>query len=136
MSGIELLPFVWALPLAYFAASYGKNGGHLLSDSSSPEDHPAPESLGKQQRKQHKQYLHRVYQGLPGHWTLDNGDKYEDESSLRGVPSANHHGRRRAYLGDDEEEQDDAGLMTILFTGSECMCLLPYVLPENTHKQP
>lgn len=23
MSGVELLPFVWALPLTYFAASYG-----------------------------------------------------------------------------------------------------------------
>lgn len=43
MSGVELLPFVWALPVAYIAASYG----------TSPREDQGPEIA------------------LPGHWNLD-----------------------------------------------------------------
>jgi len=130
MSGVELLPFVWALPLAYFAASYGNNGGHQLSSASSlSEDQPAPGPL-RQQQQQQQQDMNIIYEGLPGHWKLDDGG--EEEESRGGIPSVNHIGRRSTYKGDDEE---DAGLMTILFTGSECMCFRPYLSPENTNTQ-
>lgn len=75
-----------------------------------------------------------VYEGLPGHWKLDGGGEEEEESS-GGIPSVNHNGRRRTCQGGDEEEQEDPGLMTILLTGSECMCFRPYLLPENTNTQ-
>jgi len=144
MSGVELLPFVWALPLTYFAASYGSSDDRTLSSSSSssPDDHSA-RSLGKHHKKR-KRDLSRVCEGFPGQWKLDGVEGEEESTSC--VPMSNHHhGRRKPYLLDEldkeEEQKEDAGgeedtvgpLMKRLLTGSEWMRLLSYFLPEKRH---
>ena len=137
MSGVELLPFVWALPLTYFAASYGSSSGKTLSSSSSssPDDHPA--RCSRKHHKQRKRGLNRVCEGRPGQWKLDEAEEEEESTSC--IPSANHHrGQRKPYLLDDvsneeEQEEQDAGLMKLLLTGSDYLRFLSYILPEKTH---
>lgn len=55
MSGVELLPFVWALPVAYIAASYGQSRDEQ------------EETVDRGFREQ----VVIVQEALPGNWQLD-----------------------------------------------------------------
>ena len=141
MSGVELWPFVWALPLTYGAASFGSNicRTPFSSSSSEEEDHPAATYSGRLE-------LNRVCcEGLPGQWMLDGGEEDEDDVSSSCVQLANQRGRITPCLLDESEEGqvEDTGLTKLLLSGSEflligsdCLCFLSYFQPEKTCTTP
>lgn len=112
MSGVELLPFVWALPVAYIAASYGM----------SKEHQQGPPSLA-----------------LPGHLSLDGGhnepfpfDRRHNNGKGGVLGDDEAMGRnnkrfpfdRRRNTGQGRVLEDDEAIEVSLTSRGGCACFL------------
>jgi hypothetical protein len=103
MSGVELLPFVWALPVAYFVASYGnsREGQQLVPQRDLQRDlervHQALPRHWKVDLEQRQRDLERVHQALPGRWKLDGEEETYHHNHQK------HH-YPKGCINDDEDE--------------------------------
>jgi hypothetical protein len=90
MSGVELLPFVWALPVTYFAASFGSTG---------EVQHPPTKAV--KPRMMVRNGGGAMQPALAGHWQLDDGHC-----------NNNPHVHNQKCL--EEEEEEDAAEHALL----------------------